>query len=80
MSIQHALIFIENMDTKKELRKACYACRTRSELLILLRGNGFSFTQDEFFDAVNILLFKCQTYEQADKVNQIKVWFSLFSD
>lgn len=80
MSIQHALIFIENIDTKKELREACYACHSQSELITMLRKNGLSFTPDEFDDAVNMLLFKCQTYEQASKVNQIKIWFSLFYD
>jgi len=80
MSIQNALVFIESIDTKKELREACYTCHSQSELISLLHETGLSFTPDEFEDAVNLLLIKCQTFEQAGRVNQIKIWFSLFGD
>jgi len=43
-----------------------------------LKGKGRSFTSDEFEDAINMLLFKCQTYEQAGRVKEVKAWFNCF--
>jgi len=37
-----------------------------------------SFTPDEIADAFNVLELKCQTYEQAGRVKEVKAWFTLF--
>ena len=37
------------------------------------------FTVDEMEDAFNVLLLKCQTYEQAGRVNEVKAWFYCFT-
>ncbi|MBN2744426.1 MAG: Nif11 family protein [Marinilabiliaceae bacterium] len=78
MSIANAMTFIKNVETNKELRKACYACKSKDELLAMLAGQKMAFSQFEFDEAVNVMLFKCQSYEQADSVKQTEVWFSLF--
>jgi len=78
MSLQNAFKFISNVDTDDELRKSYYVCRSRSELLELLKANNQGFTSDEFAEAINVLLFKCQTYEQADRVKQVQAWFNCF--
>jgi len=78
MSIQNAVTFISNVDTSPELRKSCYTCRTQTELLEMLKAQDLSFTEGDFSEAINILLFKCQTYEQAFKVREVSTWFNLF--
>ena len=78
MSIQNAMTFIKNVETNIDLRKACYQCKSRSELLEMLDGEDLAFNEFEFSEAVNVMLFKCQTYEQADCVKQTELWFSLF--
>jgi len=78
MSLQNAITFISEVDTDNELRKSCYTCKTQEGLLEHLKGKGRSFTSDEFDDAINMLLFKCQTYEQAGRVKEVKAWFNCF--
>jgi len=80
MSIQNALVFLRDIESNSELRKRCYSCKTRSELLEMLDKQGWGFTYDECEDATNTLLLKCQTYEQADRVRELHVWFLLFPD
>ena len=78
MSLQNAITFISDVDTDNDLRKSCYSCHSQAELLDLLRNNNRGFTPEEFADAVTMLLFKCQTYEQADRVKQVEAWFYCF--
>jgi len=78
MSINNAITFIGNADTCPELREACYSCHTQQELIETVKAQGLDFTPDEFAEAIIILLFKCQTFEQADRVIQMEGWFSLF--
>jgi len=78
MSIQNAVTFISNVDSSSELRSSCYTCRTKVELLEMLKAQGLVFNPDEFAEAINMLLFKCQTFEQADRVKEVNAWFSLF--
>jgi len=78
MSIQNAITFIANVDKNADLRKACYSCKTKDNLLDMLKDQSMGFTQDEFDEAVNVMLFKCQSYEEADCIKQTEVWFSLF--
>lgn len=79
MSLQNALIFIRNVGINAPLRKACYKCRTKSDLLKLLHNEGIGFTENEFEEAVNVSLVKCQTYDEADEVKQTELWFHLFT-
>ena len=78
MSLQNAITFISDVDSDNELRKSCYTCKTQKDLLEQLKGKGYGFTFDEFEDATNMLLFKCQTYEQAGRVKEVKAWFNCF--
>lgn len=80
MSIQNALIFLRDIESNSELRKSCYSSKTKGELLRMLDKQERSFTSDDFENAINTLLFKCQTYEQADRVRELQVWFQLFPD
>ncbi|MDP4240651.1 MAG: hypothetical protein Q8904_14405 [Bacteroidota bacterium] len=78
MSLQNAINFISNIDTDKDLRRSCYTCRSRTELLEMLKNTNRGFTPEEFANAINMLLFKCQTYEQADRVKELDAWFHCF--
>jgi len=78
MSIINAVIFITNVDTSPELRNACYSCKTEVELNGMLKAQNMIFSKEDFAEAVNFLLLKCQTYEQADRVKEVEAWFSLF--
>jgi len=44
----------------------------------MLTRQKMGFTVDEIEDAFNVLLLKCQTYEQAGRVNEVKAWFYCF--
>jgi hypothetical protein len=80
MSIQNALIFLRDVELDNGLRKSCYSCKTRNELLEMLEKQGRGFTYEECENAINMLLLKCQTYEQAERVRELHVWFLLFQD
>nr|WP_320037072.1 Nif11 family protein [uncultured Bacteroides sp.] len=78
MSIKNAMTFISKVDSDKLLRTECYKCKTKQELLAFLQTQFMLFTEEEFEEAINIMLFKCQSYEDADKIKQVEAWFTLF--
>ena len=78
MSTSNALSFIRNFETDTQMRKLCNSCKSRRELLDLLASMGLPFSEFEFDEVINTLLVKCQTYEQAGYVKNIKDWFYLF--
>ena len=78
MSLQNALNFISKVDSDTDFRKSCYTCKTLSDLIEMLTAQEMSFTIDEIEDAFNVLLLKCQTYEQAGRVNKVKAWYYCF--
>jgi hypothetical protein len=78
MSIQNALNAITKADTDNDWRKSCYTCKSKEELLEKCRDEGSAFSDLELENAFNQLILKCQNEEQANRVNEIKSWFSLF--
>ncbi|VBB44706.1 conserved hypothetical protein [uncultured Paludibacter sp.] len=78
MSLQNAVKFISKVDTDKDFRKLCYQYKTQFDLLNFAASQQLKFTADEMEDAFNSLELKCQTYEQAEKVHELKAWFKLF--
>ena len=78
MSLQNAIDFITKVDSESDFRKSCYTCKTLPELIEMLTKQKMGFTVDEIEDAFNVLLLKCQTYEQAGRVNEVKAWFYCF--
>jgi hypothetical protein len=71
MALGKSINFIKAFMYDKEFRKECNKIQ-KAELL-----NTFDFTEDEFEDAITMQLVKCQTYEDADLVQQVKFWFAL---
>ncbi|HJV78358.1 MAG TPA: hypothetical protein VJ602_08250 [Paludibacter sp.] len=78
MSLQNAIDFISKVDSNTDFRRSCYANKSQAELLKMLKAQDMAFTPDEIADAFNVLELKCQTYEQAGRVKELKAWFMLF--
>lgn len=78
MSIQKAIDFISKVDSDNVFRHSCYKYKTQSELLEFVKGIDMGFTHDEIEDAFNMLELKCQTYEQAGRVKEVKAWYRIF--
>lgn len=78
MSIQKAIDFISKVDSDKEFRHSCYKYKTQLELLEFVKDIDMGFTPDEIEDAFNLLELKCQTYEQAGRVKEVKAWYRIF--
>ena len=78
MSLQNAINFISKVDADTDFRKSCYNNKSQDELLKSLAKQKMSFTPDEIDDAFRVLELKCQTYEQAGRVKEVKAWFTLF--
>ena len=72
MALGKALSFVKQVCNDNNLRKKCYRSNSKTELYELL-----GFNETEFEDAINMSLVKCQTYEAAEQIQQIKMWFSL---
>jgi hypothetical protein len=79
MSVQNALQFISIVSEDGDFRKSLYKFGSRQELINHLSESGRGFTVSEFEDAVNMKHVKCQTYEEADHLKQIEMWFNLFN-
>lgn len=78
MSLQNAINFISKVDSDSDFRKSCYKTNSQKELLQMLINDGLGFTLEQIEDAFNVLELKCQTYEQAGRVKEVKAWFRLF--
>lgn len=78
MSLQNAINFISRVDSEPDFRKSCYIYKSQAELLKGMCDLQSGFTPDEIEDAFNVLELKCQTYEQAGRVKEVKAWFRLF--
>ncbi|WP_372752746.1 hypothetical protein [Mariniflexile sp.] len=69
MSISKAIEFVKIASESEELRNACTDL-SKEKLLAKL-----NFNETEFEDAINMELVKCQTYEQAETYQQLRIWF-----
>lgn len=78
MSLQNAINFISKVDSDTDFRKSCYVNKSQVELLESLATQKMTFTPEEIDDAFRVLELKCQTYEQAGRVKEVKAWFTLF--
>lgn len=73
MALDNSIKFVKQFIKDSSFRRECYSCNSKSEMLEKL-----DFTEAEFEDAINMQLVKCQTYEDAAVVKDIKTWFNLF--
>ena len=71
MALGKSLNFIRDFILDMELRRE--SNKYSKEQLF----EKFDFTQVEFEDAINMQLVKCQTYEDAERIQQVKFWFDV---
>ena len=71
MAIDKAIKFVKRATTESDFRKVCYKVPSKEKLM-----QKIGFTEVEFDDAVNMQLVKCQSYEQAEVFQQIRMWFA----
>lgn len=71
MALGKSIRFIKQFILDDEFRREC----NRSPKEELMRNQDFNET--EFDDAINMELVKCQSYEEAERIHQIKYWFEL---
>lgn len=69
MALGKSISFIRNFTGDPEFREKC---NRLSKEELLLRSD---FTEQEFDDAINMQLVKCQTYDEADRIQQVRLWF-----
>ena len=72
MALGKALKFIKDIRSDNDLRNSCYKYSTKGELL-----NEMEFNEYEFDDAINMNLVKCQTFDEAEEIYQVKLWFAM---
>ncbi len=73
MALSKALKFVKQFGSDHTLRSACNQVNTKNELM-----KKYGFNEYEFDDAINMQLVKCQNYDEAEGIYQIKLWFALF--
>jgi hypothetical protein len=71
MALSKALSFIQALSLSEELRSVC-SNYSKEKLMFQL-----NFSELEFEDALNMQLVQCQTYEQAEVFQQLRMWFLL---
>lgn len=72
MALSKAIEFVKQVSSDKEFRTQCNKNNSKIELL-----QHLNFNEIEFEDALNMQLVKCQTYEEAEVFQQLKIWFLL---
>lgn len=70
MALGKAIKFAKEIGFNENLRNSCYNFKSKTEMFYEL-----DFEPAEFEDAINMQLVQCQTYEQAEHFQQIKMWF-----
>lgn len=71
MALGKSISFVKKFLKDKEFRRECNQLQ-KQDLM-----DSFGFDETEFDDAINMELVKCQTWEDADRIQQVKFWFAL---
>ncbi len=79
MSIQNAINFIKRVPADDDFRTACYRCKSHSDVMELLKSEGYKFDENEFENACNMLHMKCADEHEAYDLFQIKSWYLILS-
>ncbi len=72
MALGKSIQFIRQFFGDEALRQSCSKL-SKQDLL-----TTYGFTADEFDDAINMELVKCQTYDEVSRVEQLRMWFAIF--
>lgn len=74
MPLQNAIDFIANLRYDLNLRKKMNRL-TPERIQPFLESNGFTFTYEQFEDAINYYKLRCPTEYDAFEIDEIKFWF-----
>lgn len=77
MAIQNAIKLLKDVSHSRELRQDINGIDSHVELDFYLNNKGYYFSMAEFEESVNMLHVQCQTYEEANDLMQIAMWFRL---
>lgn len=73
MALSKALTFVKDFGKDATLRSQANEFENKEALM-----KNLEFNEAEFEDAINMNLVKCQTYEEAEQYQQMRMWFALF--
>lgn len=71
MALSKALQFVHAASVSEELRTAC------SHYSKVDLQQKLDFSDVEFEDAINMQLTQCESYQDAEVFQQLKIWFLL---
>lgn len=74
MSLQNAIGFIENIKEETILRRTINSLKPE-EIHSFLDTKGYSFSFDQFEDAINVCKLKCASEQDAFDIDEIRFWF-----
>lgn len=77
MSIANAQRFVRRMMTDTDLRKRLNKASDHESRQVILREEELAFTEHEFDEGFRNMLVNCQTYERAEDLQQIRMWWEL---
>jgi hypothetical protein len=77
MTISNALIFIQRGQKESAFRQRLSSATTIFELQKILAMEQLEFTREEFDQAFNLKLVKCQEMEEAEQLKGFKMWWVL---
>jgi len=74
MAIQNAIEFIGNLKYNRNLRNRMNGLAPE-QIHPFLETNGYTFSFDQFEDAINYYKLRCPTEQDAFDIDEIKFWF-----
>jgi hypothetical protein len=71
MPINDVMQFIKRLQSDKGFRDYLFSFQKSEQVQKFVADSGFRFTVDEFYQTYDILIFKCQEYEDALLLNDV---------
>lgn len=79
MTIGNAMTFIKRGMTDSKLRKRLYAASSIAMCDAILAEENLIFSPNEFEEAFHNRLTLCQQAEEADQLNEFKMWWQMLA-
>ncbi|NTW48820.1 MAG: Nif11 family protein [Chlorobiales bacterium] len=77
MSIANAQRFVRRMMTDADMRKRLNKAQDHNARQTILLEEELPFSEAEFDEGFRNMLVNCQTYENAEELHQIRMWWEL---
>lgn len=79
MTIGNARRFIKRAQHEKELRNSLNRASDTAELSRILEKEDLAFSSYEFEEAFSNKLTQCQTADEVEQLQQLKIWWTMLS-